>query len=106
MDGFLCGAQITGIEGQTINLGAGEEIRILELANKIISIIGKSVEIEVMPERLRPVKSEVTRLLSDNRLARELLDWTPRVSFQEGLSKTIEWISKHRQYYHSSQYQI
>jgi dTDP-glucose 4,6-dehydratase len=106
VDGFLCGAQITGIEGQTINLGAGEEIRILELANKIISIIGKSVEIEVMPERLRPVKSEVTRLLSDNRLARELLDWTPRVSFQEGLSKTIEWISKHRQYYHSSQYQI
>jgi dTDP-glucose 4,6-dehydratase len=106
VDGFLCGAQVIGIEGQTINLGAGEEIRILELANKIISIIGKSVEIEVMPERLRPVKSEVTRLLSDNRLARELLDWAPRVSFQEGLSKTIEWISKHRQYYHSSQYQI
>jgi dTDP-glucose 4,6-dehydratase len=106
VEGFLCAAQTSGIEGKTINLGVGSEIRILELANEIISILGKTVEIEVNPERLRPAKSEVTRLLSDNRLARELLGWIPHVSLREGLSKTIEWISEHIQHYYSTQYQI
>ncbi|MFZ0534339.1 MAG: SDR family NAD(P)-dependent oxidoreductase [Anaerolineales bacterium] len=106
VEGFLCAAQTTGIEGKTINLGVGSEIRIKELINEIISILGKPIEIVVDEERLRPSKSEVTRLLSDNRLAREILGWTPRVSLREGLSKTIEWISGHTQHYLSKQYQI
>jgi len=106
VEGFLCGAQTIGVEGKTINLGVGSEIRIIELANEIISILGKTIEIKVDSERLRPTKSEVTRLLSDNRLARELLGWTPRVSLREGLSKTIEWISGNIQHYRPKQYQI
>jgi NAD dependent epimerase/dehydratase len=106
VDGFLCGGQTQTIEGKTINLGVGSEIRIMELANEIVSILGKPIEIVVDSERLRPVKSEVTRLLSDNRLAKELLGWTPQVSLRDGLTKTIEWKSKHRQYYQSLEYQI
>jgi NAD dependent epimerase/dehydratase len=106
IEGFLCGAQTIGIEGKTINLGVGSEIRIIDLANEIISILGKTIEIKVDSERLRPTKSEVTRLLSDNRLARELLGWAPRVSLREGLSKTIEWISGNIQHYRPEQYQI
>lgn len=106
VEGFLCAAQTTSIEGKTINLGVGSEIRILELANEIISILGKHVDIEVETERLRPPNSEVTRLLSDNRLAKELLGWTPQVSLRDGLIKTIEWISEHPQHYHSTQYRI
>jgi NAD dependent epimerase/dehydratase len=106
IEGFLCAGQTTGMEGKTINLGVGREIQIKELANEIISILAIPIEIEVDNERLRPSKSEVTRLLSDNRLARELLGWTPHVSLHDGLSKTIEWISGNRQYYHSTHYQI
>jgi len=106
VEGFLRAAQTPGIEGKTINLGVGSEIQIIELANEIFSILGKSIEIEVDSERLRPDKSEVTRLLSDNRLARELLGWNPQISLREGLSRTIEWISGHKPYYHSTQYQI
>jgi NAD dependent epimerase/dehydratase len=106
VEGFLCCAQVAGIEGKTINLGVGSEIKIGDLAREIISIIGKKVDIEVEEERLRPVKSEVNRLLSDNRLARELLGWQPHVSLTEGLSKTIKWISENIQYYNPSQYQI
>jgi NAD dependent epimerase/dehydratase len=106
VEGFLSAAQTTGIEGEIINLGVGAEIRIIDLAHKIISILGKSIKIEVDSERLRPPKSEVTRLMSNNRLARELLGWKPHVSLQEGLSKTIEWISENLQLYRSTQYQI
>jgi dTDP-glucose 4,6-dehydratase len=106
VDGFLCAGHTPSVEGKTINLGVGREIKIMDLTDEIISILGKPVKIVVDSERLRPEKSEVTRLLSDNRLAKELLGWTPQVSLQEGLFKTIEWISEHREYYHSLQYQI
>jgi NAD dependent epimerase/dehydratase len=106
VNGFLRAAEIPGIEGRTINLGIGSEIQIRDLANEIISIIGRDVEIEVDAERLRPEKSEVTRLLSDNQLAKELLGWVPLINRREGLTKTIEWISEHRQHYSSTQYQI
>lgn len=106
VEGFLKAAQTPGIMGKTINLGVGSEIRILDLANEIFSILGKPIEIEVESQRLRPQRSEVNRLLSDNRLARELLGWIPEISLREGLSRTIEWISGHKQYYQSTQYQI
>jgi dTDP-glucose 4,6-dehydratase len=106
VDGFLSAAQEPGIEGETINLGVGSEIRIGDLADEILSLLGKSVEIKVDSERLRPEKSEVQRLISDNSLARERLGWAPKVGLREGLSRTIDWISEHLHHYHPEQYQI
>lgn len=106
VDGFLCAAQRSDIEGKTINLGVGREIQIRELLEKILSILGKQVPIEVEQERLRPMKSEVTRLLSDNRLAGQILDWKPKVDLTEGLSKTIEWIASHKEHYDATKYQV
>ncbi len=44
---------------------------------------------------MRPQKSEVMRLLSDNRKAREHLGWTPQIDLETGLERTIAWISDH-----------
>ena len=41
--------------------------------------------------------SEVMRLLSDNTLARDLLGWTPQISMEEGLARTIAWARTFRQ---------
>ena len=46
------------------------------------------------PERLRPSKSEVRRLLGDNTLITSLTDWRPRVTLEEGLALTIDWFKK------------
>lgn len=104
--GFLKAAQTPGIEGQTFNLGVGDEITIGQLAEKIIALIGRPVEIEIDPSRLRPEKSEVQRLLSDNAQAKERLGWEPLVSFDEGLGRTIEWVQEHLGLYRSGEYQL
>jgi len=104
--GFICAANTPGIEGETINLGSGSEISIGDLAEEIIALIGKTVEIRVDPTRFRPVKSEVQRLLSDNRLARERIGWTPGVDLHTGLFQTIEWIKQHLHLYQPKLYQI
>jgi dTDP-glucose 4,6-dehydratase len=52
------------------------------------------------------VKSEVLRLISDNSLAREKLGWQPQVSLEQGLDRTIEWISKNIERYQPDVYQF
>lgn len=92
VNGFLKAASTPGVEGQTFNLGTGRDVNIGELAKKIIEITERPVEIDLDPARLRPKKSEVMRLISDNTLAQQYLEWWPEVSLDEGLRQTVNWI--------------
>ena len=92
--------------GGVFNLGTSEEIRIGELAEKVVKFIGRRVKIEVDKERLRPEKSEVLQLISDNRKAREILNWTPNISFDDGLKITIDWISQNIDLYKVGKYEF
>jgi dTDP-glucose 4,6-dehydratase len=106
IEGFLRVAQVHGVEGDTFNLGTGQEVRIRELAELIIELTDRRGAIEVDSTRLRPEKSEVQRLLSDNRRARAVLDWEPRVDLRTGLAWTIEWIQSNLDYFRPEQYQV
>ncbi|HNS40439.1 MAG TPA: SDR family NAD(P)-dependent oxidoreductase [Promineifilum sp.] len=106
VNGFICAAEAEGILGQELNLGTGTDISIGELARQIIRLVGRPVEIVTESERMRPEKSEVMRLLSDNGLARRVLDWEPAYSLEEGLRETIAWIGEHMDFYHVGQYEI
>lgn len=106
VDGFLQVAQTPGVEGETFNLGTGVEVSIGDLAQKIIELVGRPVGLAFAPERLRPEKSEVQRLISDNRLACERLGWQPRVSLHQGLQETIDWMRVHLARYRPSEYQV
>lgn len=106
VDGFLRAASVPDAIGETINLGSGEEISIGELARLVIHLVGRSVTIESDEQRIRPIKSEVERLVADNTLARTLLGWEPTVSLEEGLEHTIEWIRRHLDWYRPNVYAI
>lgn len=106
VDGFLRAARSAAGVGEVFNLGTGQEIRIGDLADKIIAMVGREVRVETAPERLRPQKSEVMRLISDNSRARATLGWEPRISLDEGLSRTIEWIKEHLSQYRVGKYEF
>ncbi len=106
VDGFIKAAQTPGLAGETINLGYGAEVSIGELAHRVIELVGRPVRIEVEPERLRPEKSEVMRLLSDNRKAHRLLGWQPNVDIRTGLDLTIDWIRKHIDLFQPGRYAL
>jgi dTDP-glucose 4,6-dehydratase len=95
VDGFLKIAQAQDVEGQTLNLGTGRDIRIADLVEQVINLAGKRVEVVIDHERLRPEKSEVQRLISDNSLALQKMGWSPQTSFEDGLRLTFEWIKDH-----------
>jgi dTDP-glucose 4,6-dehydratase len=106
VDGFLAVAASDKSIGRTINLGNGQEISVGDLAAMIIDIIGSDSEIVSEEARLRPVASEVERLLADNSLAAELLDWAPKVSLREGLEKTVDWLREWQHLYRSDRYVV
>ena len=83
------------IIGEVVNLGTNYEISILDLAFLISKLMSSNINIINDDERIRPEKSEVDRLLSDNKKAKTILDWTPNKSglsgLKEGLKETIHW---------------
>lgn len=94
--GFIALAECDAAVGRDVNLGVGDEITIGDLAALLMEITGRTVPIVSKDERLRPDKSEVERLLSDNSLARELTSWAPAFSLREGLERTVDWFSDDR----------
>jgi NAD dependent epimerase/dehydratase len=94
VDAFARAAESEDVTGQTINVGTGKEIRIGDLAHRIMRIVGREVPIETGSERIRPEGSEVDRLCADNTKAKDLLGWQACVSLDEGLRRTVAWIQE------------
>jgi dTDP-glucose 4,6-dehydratase len=90
--------------GKTINVGSGREISIGELVKKIGTLLGQDIRIKNEKERSRPAKSEVERLVADNALARKILKWEPKVTLEEGLQRTIDWIRANLHEYRTNEY--
>ena len=105
VNGFLKGAEAAGIEGETINLGTGSEVTVGELVTLVCQICAKTVKINQDPARMRPEKSEVLRLLSDNRRAKHRMGWQPEVDIQTGLTQTVAWIKDNLSFYRPDSYQ-
>ena len=92
---FLLAAEADAAIGETINLGVGFDVSVADIIEDLSVIFGSVPKIESDAQRIRPSKSEVMQLLSDNTKAERLLDWTPnlrgRAGFQRGLELTVDW---------------
>ena len=91
-NGFISMFKSDKTIGQEINIATQNEISIGQLAEELIRQINPEAKIVCDEERLRPEKSEVNRLLGCNEKIRELTDWAPKYTFQEGLAETIEFL--------------
>ena len=79
--------------GQEVNIATGTEISMQDTLSLIASLMNADIEWVRDPARIRPAGSEVFRLCGDNSKITELTDWRPRVSIEEGLSRTIQWFT-------------
>jgi len=106
VEGFLKAATRRAALGRTMNLGTSTEISIGDLVEKVGEILGRELRTSKEANRVRPPGSEVERLLSDNRLAGELLGWRPEISLDEGLRRTLAWILENRDHFRAGKYEI
>lgn len=104
VDGFLKAAENGKWDGQVFNLGTGYEVSIAEVTQQIFDYLEIQPQIIIDQERLRPEKSEVLRLVSDNAKAKRELGWQPQFDLRAGLAATIEWIRVHLDRYLPDEY--
>jgi UDP-glucuronate decarboxylase len=86
VEGIIKMAETEGLTGP-VNLGNPKDSTILEIAQKILLIAGSKSPIVFKP--LPP--DDPARRCPDITLARAKLGWSPKVSLEEGLLKTIEY---------------
>ena len=91
-NGFISIYESDRTIGEEINIATQKEISIGQLAEELIRQINPSAKIICDEDRLRPVKSEVNRLLGSNEKIKALTNWEQRYTFEQGLAETIEFL--------------
>ena len=106
VEAFVKAAESSSLPGEVINIGSNFEISIGDIAKKVTAMVGKNIGVVTDSKRTRPEKSEVERLWCDNSKAKRLLGWQPKIGFDEGLERTIKWISDNLSLYKSELYNV
>jgi nucleoside-diphosphate-sugar epimerase len=87
----LLAAHAPNLAGQVVNIGCGRRVtvnRIVELANQFL---GKRVEPIYAPSRPGDVRDS----LADISAAKQVLGYSPKTYFEDGLRSSIDWYARH-----------
>lgn len=87
--GLLKLASSPGIDGEAFNLGNAHEMTVNQIAETIIKKTSSKSKIIHLP----PLEDDPRRRCPNTSKAATILKWTPEVDLDEGLTKTVRWIS-------------
>ncbi len=85
--GNLLAARMPDARGQSINLACGDHISVNQVIAKLNELLGKKVK----PNHVGARPGDVKHSCADISLARRLLGFQPRVTFEDGLARAIEY---------------
>lgn len=91
VDAFIMAMNHEG-EPRVFNIGSGEGRSLNQLLTTIEDLLGRPVERRYLPPR----KFDVPVNVLDISRARDVLGWQPRVSFRDGLGRTLDWMRNSR----------
>jgi len=77
---------------ETVHIGDTEEITMLDLAKKMFTVTGWSPQ---SIEQKQSLAGSVKRRLADISKIKNLVNWQPETSLEQGLKNTFEWYQKH-----------
>ena len=87
VDATLRACTAQQVAGKVLNVATGQRYTLNQVVATLHQIIGTQSE----PIYAPPRAGDIRHSLADISLARELLGYSPTVSLEEGLQKTVEW---------------
>ena len=82
-----------GLEGEVLNIGSGIELSILQVADRILKILGKP---RTLIRRVKDRPGHVRRHAVNTEKINSLLGWRAETDFDTGLKQTIDWYINNR----------
>ena len=76
--------------GDVVNVGSGDDVSVLQIADALGRVLGKEIEPEVTGKART---GDVRHCFADVSRARELLGYEPQVRLEEGLAELTEWLA-------------
>ena len=87
VDGVLKACHAPKASGEVINVATGGRISLNHLFATVRDLVGATVD----PIYAEPRAGDVKDSQADITKARQLLGYSPTVSFEDGLEQTVEW---------------
>lgn len=92
----LLHADINKIRGEVVNIGTEKHKSVLEVAEAVLKLMQPTdSQIQFIGDR----PGQVFRHTADTSKLRRLLGWEPKLSFEEGLERTIRWYRDNEQWW-------
>jgi dTDP-glucose 4,6-dehydratase len=104
--GLLAVGAAEGAVGRTLHVGSGSGVSIGELVGLVGELVGRELEIELDPQRVRPADSEVPRLLCDCSQTETITGWRAQVDLPTGLRQTVSWLERNEHRYRPREYAL
>ncbi len=89
-------AKIEKVKGQVFNLATGTDRSIISIARDIIKLMGKDDSLLTF---IGDRPGQVIRHTGDTTKIKNAFDWQPKVSWYDGLQKTIDWYKENRKFW-------
>jgi len=70
-----------------VNLGNPQEITVAELAQRVLDLTGSASEVAYLPA----AEQDPARRQPDIKIAQTMLEWSPKISLEDGLERTVNW---------------
>ncbi|MFA5314031.1 MAG: GDP-mannose 4,6-dehydratase [Methanomassiliicoccales archaeon] len=77
-------------KGRPLNICSGRTVTVNQVVKGILNATGRE---DLVPEYLPPQQGDVDHTWGDNKNAKELLGWTPKVTIEEGVKRFVQWYS-------------
>jgi nucleoside-diphosphate-sugar epimerase len=90
VEGNILAAHSEKAGGEAINIACGERLTVNALLKAVNDILGTKVK----PIYADPRPGDIKHSTADIRKARRFMDFTPGVSFMDGLRETVAWYKK------------
>jgi len=86
-DGMVAAAESDVVDGTPINLGTMERTRVIDAVREVLSYTGKTADIKFLTH----MPTGPLNRVASNQRAKDLIGWSPRMKFFDGLHRTIDW---------------
>ncbi|MFN2499497.1 MAG: dTDP-glucose 4,6-dehydratase [Pyrinomonadaceae bacterium] len=92
----LLHSDVNQLEGQVVNIGTEKHLSVLEVAEAVLKVMGSTnSQIQFIGDR----PGQVFRHTADASKLKKLIGWEPKLSFEDGLERTVRWYRDNEQWW-------